>query len=313
MTATPGPPPTPPVIRTPEANFEALPDWPYEPHYLDVDGVRLHYVDEGRPEAPPFLLTHGEPSWSYLYRHWIPPLVEAGFRVIAPDHIGFGRSEKVTDEDWYTIDRHVGVQRALIETLDLTRIHLFCQDWGGPISLRNACDAPERYARLFIANTWLHHPGYEYSDSLRFWYQIATDPDHMGGDMPTGVIVSRTLRRPGHDLDAVQAAYDAPFTGPESKAGALRFPWCLPFAHPDQGGAAWQERCYHQLQAWEGPIHLVWGDADEVFPWTGAEEWSSVLPDSTLDRIPGAGHFLQEDAPSDCVAAVLARSTGSGL
>ncbi|HUZ44234.1 MAG TPA: haloalkane dehalogenase [Acidimicrobiales bacterium] len=312
MSAAPGSAVPLPVIRTPEENFAALPDWPYEPHYFEVDGLRLHYLDEGPPDGPPFLLTHGEPTWSYLYRHWIRALVAAGFRVIAPDHIGFGRSDKVTDDDWYTIDRHVGVQRALIETLDLTRIHLFCQDWGGPISLRNACDQPERYARLFIANTWLHHDGYHYSDGLRFWHQIATDPEQMGGDMPTGMIVSRTLRRPGHDLAAIQAAYDAPFTGPESKAGARRFPWCLPFARPDEGGAAWQRRCHHQLQSWDGPIHLIWGDADEVFTWAGAEEWSSLLPGSTLDRIPGAGHFLQEDAPADCVAALLARSTGSG-
>ena len=310
MTPAPGPAAPPPVLRTPDEHFDSLPDWPYAPHYVEIGGLRVHYIDEGPADATPFLLTHGEPTWSYLYRHWIPPLVTAGFRVIAPDHIGFGRSDKVTDDDWYTIDRHVGVQRALIETLDLSRIHLFCQDWGGPISLRNACDLPERFARLFIANTWLHHDRYQYSEGLRFWHQIATDPQHMGGDMPTGVVVSRSLRRPGHDLAGVQAAYDAPFTGAESKAGARRFPWCLPFAQPSEGGAAWQQQCYHQLRSWDGPIHLVWGDADEVFSWAGAEEWSSALAGATLDRIQGAGHFLQEDAPADCVAAVLARAIG---
>lgn len=298
---------TPPFVRTPDERFAALPDWPFEPRYLDVDGLRVHYVDEGPPDAEVFLLTHGEPSWSYLYRHWIPRLVDAGVRVVAPDHVGFGRSDKVVDEDWYVIERHVEVQRALVEALDLRRVNLFCQDWGGPISLRNACDMPERYARLFIGNTWLHHDGFEYTEGIRHWRAMATDPEQLGGDMPTGLLLAGAQRRPGHDRDALRAAYDAPFTGPESKAGARRFPWCLPFAQPEAGGAAWQQRCYEQLRSWDGPVHLVWGDADHVFTWEWAEQWASVLPGASLDRIEGAGHFLQEDAPGDCVDAVLSR------
>lgn len=299
---------TPPFVRTPDTAFEALADWPFEPRYLDAGGLRVHYVDEGPADADDvFLLAHGEPSWSYLYRAWIPRLTNAGFRVVTHDHIGFGRSDKVTDDAWYVIERHVELQRALIEHLDLRRIHLFCQDWGGPISLRNACDAPERYARLFIGNTWLHHDGYEYTEGVRRWRAAATDPDRLGGDMPTGVVVARSQRRPGHDLDALQRAYDAPYTGPDSKAGARRFPWCLPFANPVEGGAAWQQRCFEQLQRWDGPVHLVWGDADVVFNWEWAERWASLIPGATLDRIAGAGHFLQEDAPDDCVDAILRR------
>ncbi len=296
----------PPFVRTPDENFEGLPDWPYEPRYAEIDGLWVHYIDEGPPEAEVFLLTHGEPSWSFLYRCWVPRLTEAGYRVIAHDHIGFGRSDKVIDEDWYTIDRHVAVQRALIEHLDLKQINLFCQDWGGPIGLRNACDQPLRYRRLFIANTWLHHRGYEYSEGIRFWRQMATDPDALGGDMPTGNLLAGTLRRPGHDLDAVRAAYDAPFTGYDSKAGARRFPWCIPFAQPVEGGAEWQQRCYSQLPGLGLAVHFVWGDVDPVFPYSQAEEWAANITGSTLDRIEGAGHFLQEDAPEDCVAAVLA-------
>jgi haloalkane dehalogenase len=295
------------ALRTPDDRFAGLPDWRFAPHYLEIDGLRVHYLDEGDPTGPPILLTHGEPTWSYLYRHWVGPLTAAGLRVVAPDHVGFGRSDKVTDESWYTIDRHVAVQRALLEELDLRSITLFCQDWGGPISLRNACEMPERFDRLFIANTWLHHDGYEYSEGIRSWHRLATDPRRLGGDMPTGRIVAGTLRRQGHDTTAVAAAYDAPFTGFASKAGARRFPWCIPFAQPDAGGASWQARCYERLRSWEGPVHFVWADADEVFPYDGALEWSAVVPGATLDRVVGAGHFLQEDAPQDCVAALLAR------
>lgn len=298
---------TPPFIRTPDDAFDALPDWSFEPQYLEVDGLRMHYVDEGPQDGEVFLLVHGEPSWSYLYRRWIPRLVDAGYRVIAPDHIGFGRSDKVTDEEWFTIDRHVELQRALIETLDLRAIHLFCQDWGGPISLRNACDLPDRYARLFIGNTWLHHDGYTYTDALLGWRSMATDDTKLGGDMPTGTLLGLSMRREGHDKEALKTAYDAPFTGIESKAGARRFPFCLPFAEPDLGGAAWQQRCYDRLRSWAGPVHFVWGDADAIFTWEWAEQWAAVIPEATLDRIEGAGHFLQEDAPDDCVDAILRR------
>ena len=299
------------VVRTPDEHFEALPDWPFEPRYLEIEGLRTHYVDEGDAEVGTFLLTHGEPSWSYLYRRWIPRLVDAGFRVVAPDHVGFGRSDKVTDDNWYVIDRHVEVQRALIEELDLERVHLFCQDWGGPISLRNVCEMPARYARLFIAHTWLHHEGYEYTDTLRWWHEASQDPDQLGGDMPTGVVVVESLRRPGHDKRALRTAYDAPFTGYESKAGARRFPWCLPFAQPDAAGASWHQRCYEQLPTLGIPVHFVWGDADAVFPLADAEQWAAVVPGSTLDHIPGAGHFIQEDATEECLDAVLRRTTGA--
>ena len=136
---------------------------------------------------------------------------------------------------------------------------------------------------------------------------MAVGPDGFGPDMPTGRVVTAGQRRPGHDAEALMAAYDAPFTGVASKAGARRFPWCLPFAEPGAGGAAWQQRCYDRLRSWAGPVHLVWGDADAVFTWDWAERWASVIPGATLDRIPGAGHFLQEDAADDCVDVVLAR------
>jgi haloalkane dehalogenase len=141
---------------------------------------------------------------------------------------------------------------------------------------------------------------------------MALDPERLGADMPIGTIVAVSMRRPGHDTDALRAAYDAPFMGSESKAGARRFPWCLPYAQPESGGAAWQQRCYQRLRSWSGPIHFVWGDADEIFTWDWAQQWAAAVPGATLDRIEGAGHFVQEDASDDCVDAVLARVTTSG-
>ena len=159
------------MLRTPDTNFDGLADFAFEPHYLDIDGLRMHYVDEGAPEAPVALLVHGMPTWSYLYRHMIPPLVAAGYRCIAPDHIGFGRSDKVTDPAWYDIARHVANLSTLVTALDLQRITLFVQDWGGPTGLAQYASMPERFERLVIMNTWLHHEGYEYSPGALNWIQ----------------------------------------------------------------------------------------------------------------------------------------------
>ncbi|MBI4935467.1 MAG: alpha/beta fold hydrolase [Actinobacteria bacterium] len=292
------------AFRTPDDRFDALPDFPFTPHYLEWNGLRVHHLDEGPRDAPVVLLMHGEPTWSYLYRHWVAPLVALGYRVVAPDHVGFGRSDKPVDDDFYVIERHCERIRHLIDTLDLRRISIVVQDWGGPTGLRQVCDQPERFERVFILNTWLHHEGYEYSDGIRFWRQMALDPERLGGDMPTGRIVAGSLRRSGHDLEAVAAAYDAPYDGFDSKAGARRFPWCIPFGEPEAGNAADQERCFSALPRLGLPIHVAFGDADGVFTWDWAQQWHQSLPGSTLDRIEGAGHFPQEDAPGDCLAVL---------
>lgn len=296
------------AVRTPDDRFAGLPDYPFAPHYREWHGLRLHHLDEGPPDAPVMLLLHGEPTWSYLYRRWIPRLVAGGYRCVVPDHPGFGRSDKPTDDEWYVVERHMEALHDLVATLDLRRIHLVVQDWGGPIGLRVLCDAPERFARAVILNTWLHHAEMPYGEGVRRWREMATDPERLGGDMPTGRIVAGTLRRPGHDLAAVTAAYDAPFTGYASKAGARRFPFCIPFAEPEAGNAVDQERCYRQLPTLGVPIHLAFGDADPVFPYEWGERWHGALPGSTLERIVGAGHFVQEDAPDDCVDIVLRHS-----
>ena len=157
------------AARTPESNFADLEDFAYTPNYHQWHDLRMHYIDEGPKDGPVMLLMHGMPTWSYLYRHMIPLLVDAGYRCIAPDHMGFGRSDKPNDVHWFTIARHTEVLTSLIVELDLQDITLLCQDWGGPIGLAQAATMPERFSRLTIMNTWLHHGEYVYSEAIRHW------------------------------------------------------------------------------------------------------------------------------------------------
>jgi haloalkane dehalogenase len=304
---------TPPFIRTPDEQFDGLPGYPFQPAYLDWNGLRMHYVDHGPREGRPVLLVHGEPTWSYLYRGVIARLADAGYRCIAPDFIGFGRSDKVIDDGWYVIERHVASLAHVIESLDLQGAVLVCQDWGGPIGLRQAADQPERFAALVILNTWLHHDGYAYTEGIKKWRAAALDPAVLGGDMPTGRIIGLALRRPGFDRGAIQCAYDAPFTDAMSKAGPRRFPWCLPFAQPIEGNAGDQQRCFDVLTSWPKPAHVIFGDSDQIFTMDWAREWASKIAGSTLDAIAGAGHFVQEEAPDELADVILRRLRGDGL
>lgn len=292
----------PDLIRTPEERFAGLPGYPFRPHYRDWQGLRMHYVDEG--EGRPVLLLHGEPTWSYLYRKMIPPLVAAGYRCVAPDYIGFGKSDKVTDDAWYTIERHVQSVRWLIETLDLEAITLVVHDWGGPIGLRQAVDLPERFDRLVILNTWLQHEGFRPSPDLLKWREFTLSRP----DLPCGKVVARSLRTEGHDLPAVEAAYDAPFPDMASKAGARRFPWLLPFAQPQEGNAADQARCRQALRSWTKPVHFLFSQADVIFPPESARQWAAEIPGATFDQIAGAGHFLQEERGAEIAAKMLERT-----
>jgi haloalkane dehalogenase len=239
-----------------------------------------------------------------VYHSIIPPLLAAGYRIVAPDHAGFGCSDKPTDDNWYRISRHVEALRQLIETLDLKRITLFAQDWGGPIGLRQAIEMPERFERLAIMNTWLHHDGFDYKERIRWWRNAAADPTQYGGDMPTGRIVADALGREGHDKAAVVSAYDAPFEGIESKAGARRFPFCLPFAEPALGDADLQARDYEALPKLAMPKHVIFRDADITFTPEWGRQWAEQLG-ATFDAIPGASHFCQEDAGPDIVDIYL--------
>lgn len=275
-----------PRHRTPDARFATLKNFPFAPHYAEINGLRMHYLDEGSGTAGTMLLLHGEPTWSFLYRNLIPTFTAAGYRIIAPDMIGFGRSDKVTDESWYTLDAHVGMLRGLIERLDLRDVTLVCQDWGGPIGLVNATEMPERFSRLVILNTWLHHDTYEYTDALRAWNKRAPSVDFskMGGAPFAGSTDS---------ADIIQAGYSAPFEGPETQAGARRWPWMLPFMNPKEGGAARQAKAYQALASWRKPAHVIFGDSDQVFNVAWGKQFAAHIPGATFDAIPG-GHMVQE-------------------
>jgi haloalkane dehalogenase len=296
-------------VRFAQDHPATLIDWTHTPAGTPI---RLAVIDE-RPSTQPhgtFLLLHGEPTWSALYQDWIAPLLDAGYRVVAVDQPGFGRSDKPTDDAWYSYERHCAAVRHVIDTLDLSDIHLVVQDWAGPIGLRNATDQPHRFTQINICNTWLHEPDHPYTGFIRWWQTAAADPAELGGDMPTGTIVANTLTRPGHDLADVAAVFDAPFTNSASKAGARAFPATIPIT-PDRhrrGGATAQADTAAALRAATGiQVHFVWGDADAVFPLHHGQRWADTIPNSTFTTIEDAGHFVQLDAPEDCLAAITSK------
>lgn len=319
-----------PFVRTPDVNFEGLSDFPHAPNYLTFEGLRLHYVDVGPTAGPVALLTHGMPTWSFLYRHVIAGLVAAGWRCIAADHIGFGRSDKVTDEGWYSISRHVAAHRALIQSLDLRDVTLICQDWGGPIGLAQVADMPERFARLVIMNTWLHHAGYDYTPALRQWnaqWQAGglfeaniPDPLSIGWFMMLatgrisppdlfGIINNRSHPPLDPLADAARRGYDAPFEGfgVEAHAGPRRFPLSLPFYNPEGGAAEDQARWHAALGDWRKPVHFIWGGEDAVFTEAWGRRWASAFPQATFDLLPEARHFLQDTHGAEIAGTVLRR------
>ena len=304
----------PEVFRTPEARFSEWKDYPFAPNFLDWEGLRMHYVDEGGADRPVMLLLHGMPTSSYLYRRMIPPLVEAGYRCIAPDHIGFGKSDKVLDDDWYSIERHSQACAHLIRELELERITLACQDWGGPIGLRQAVDMPERFERLWIMNTWLHHPEHAYTDAIRGWNQGWQSGNRLDEIQPCGYVMKRFLETmpPGSTPltpDQAVAAYEAPFPDRAFKAGPRRFPLSLPFENPKGGNADVQARCFEVLRGWSKPVHFIWGVRDDIFTEAWGRKWAGFYPQASFDPLE-AGHFLQESHGPEVVEVLLRRIAG---
>lgn len=322
---------TPPFVRTPDANFENLVGFPYEPHFVDVGGLRMHYLDEGPADGPVALLLHGMPTWAYLYRSMIPVLRDSGYRCIAPDHIGFGRSDKVTDPGWYDIARHTANLAALIESLDLRDITLFVQDWGGPIGLAQASAMPERFSRLVIMNTWLHHDGYEYTPAIRNW--IAQNepgglfrdnlPDRFGWG--TLMLVGTRRAQPQDalfplvqgerpaltpELANIRAAYDAPFAGlgEEGVTGPRQFPLSIPVHDHARGDGHAQAAHFDTICSTSLPVHFVWGLADDVFPGDWGRQWHSRIAHATWDAFDDAGHFLQDTHGERIAETVLGRA-----
>ncbi len=289
------------VARTPDERFENLPGYDFAPHYLgledDLSGLRLHYVEEGA--GAPILLLHGEPTWSYLYRKMIPPLARSG-RVVAPDLIGFGRSDKVTDIGWYSYDRHVASIVQLVERLDLSGITLVVQDWGGPIGLRVAIEDPARFERLVILNTGIYRPGPNWPTAGFLQWRAFAEKNP---DLPIGFLIQGgTATELPED---VVAAYEAPFPDAASKAGAAALPLLVPLDEDDPG-ASEMIRVADELTHWEGPVLVAFSDKDPIFPQRAGEGLAERIPGGRFVPIEDASHFLQEDKGEEIAAHVAA-------
>ncbi len=289
------------ILRTPDARFAALPDFPWSPRTLDVGGLRVACIDEGPRDAAPVLLLHGEPSWSFLYRKMIPGLLAAGHRVVAPDLVGFGRSDKPADPRAYTYQAHVDWMRGVLVALDLQRVTLFCQDWGGLIGLRLAAEEGDRFARVCAGNTYLPTGDEKVPPAFHVWQAFA----RWTPVFPVGRIVGSGCVR-GLSAEA-RAAYDAPFPTNRHKAGARVFPRLVP-TRPDDPASAANRRAWEALRAWKKPFLTLFGKNDPIT--RGAEKrLQSRIPGAEgqpHDVLRGAGHFLQEDVGPELAAALVA-------
>jgi haloalkane dehalogenase len=285
------------VFRTPDERFAALPDYPFESHWLDADELRMHYVDEGGGD--PVLLLHGEPTWSFLWRKVIPPLAERS-RVVAPDLIGFGRSDKPTDIGWYSYDRHVESIERLVDALALERLTLVVHDWGGPIGLRFAVEHETLVDRIVILDTGVAG-GKPPSER---WLRFRDVVREVGGGLDIGRLVEAGTAQ--GLSDDVRSAYDAPFPTPESKAGALAFPELVP-TEPDHPSTVPMNRVRDALARWEKPTLVVWGNEDTVLLPRIAKHFVELIPGarSPAILIDDASHFLQEDRPDQVTEAIL--------
>ncbi len=283
------------ILRTPDQRFTNLSDFPYAPNYVEIpdgDGgqLQIHYVDEGSNPDQIILLMHGEPSWSYLYRKMIPILVEAGLRVIAPDLVGFGRSDKPANRNDYSYQRHVDWMNSFLRALNLTNVTLFGQDWGGLIGLRLVADQGERFAGVIAANTGLPTGDFKMSDEFMKWQKFSRETQKfpIGKFIADGCVTDLTPE--------TIAAYDAPFPDESYKEGARIFPSLVPTS-PDDPATIPNRQAWKALKQWEKPFLTLYSDSD---PLTGGAErpFQKLIPGAKglpHTIIEGAGHFLQED------------------
>ncbi len=295
------------ILRTPEERFTNLPDYDFEPRYHQVDGLRIHYLDEGPRDGAVVVMLHGEPSWSYLYRKMIPVFTVAGYRSVVPDLVGFGRSDKPAAREDYTYARHVEWMRSLLfDHLELSGVTLVAQDWGGLIGLRMAAEHPDRFDRLVAANTGLPTGDQALGPDFLAWREYSqTVPI-----FPAGAIIQRATVT---DLpDEVVAAYDAPFPDESYKAGARQFPQLVP-ASPDDPATLANRAAWQVLGAWTKPVLTAFSDQDPIFrgldvPLQKAIPGAAGQPHTTIE---GAGHFLQEDQ-GERLAEVVVDFMGQG-
>ena len=287
------------IFRIPDERFEGLPGYDFAPHYAEIDGLRLHYVDEGPREGTPIVCFHGEPTWAYLYRKMLPPLVAAGHRVICPDYAGFGRSDKPTDRRWYSYDGHVELMTALLDRLELRGATVVAQDWGGPIGLRWAVEHEERVERLVVLNTGIFTG--RVSKGFLAWRDFA----QKNPDLPVGFVLQGATK--SELAPEVVAAYEAPFPSPESKAGAAQFPLLVP-TEEDGPGASQMRDVADALSRWQKPALVAFSDSDPVFPHPkSGQVFCDRIPGARPQvTIAGAAHFLQEDEGEQITDEMLA-------
>jgi haloalkane dehalogenase len=290
-----------PYVRTPDERFAFIEDFPYQPNYVEVDGFRMAYVDEGPANGPTLLLLHGEPTWSYLYRRMIPPLVDAGFRCVAPDLIGFGRSDKPIDRSVYTYAQHVAWIQEFLDTIYLPTATLFAQDWGGLTGLRVAAERAERFDRIAIGNTGLP-VGESLGPGFDMWLAASQSMKFMDcGTMLQRATAARKL------TEAEMDAYRAPFPDEQHMAGAREFPTLVPIT-PEHGGVSENLAAWEIFDKWEKPFLTLWCPGDPVL---------GGLHHEFIERVPGAagqphqefepgGHFIQDDRGEDVAAALVA-------
>ena len=288
------------ILRTPDARFENLPDYAFGPHYLnirDANGteLRIHAIDEGPRDAAPVLMLHGEPSWSFLYRKMITGLVAKGHRAVAPDLIGFGKSDKPAEQSDYTFERHVKWMSDWLIAMNLNQITLFCQDWGGLIGLRLVAAFPERFARVVVANTGLPI-GTGMSEGFKQWLEFSQSVP----ELPIGEILAMGTKK--GLSDGVKAAYVAPFPDETFKAGARRFPALVPIT-PQHASVAENKAAWEVLAKFNKPFLTLFSDSDPVTKG-GERVFQERVPGTKGQAhtiIKDAGHFLQEDAPDELV------------
>lgn len=294
------------TLRTPDDRFTNIPDFPFEPHHVDVDAgdgsgpVRMAYIDEGPRDGRVVLMLHGEPSWSFLYRKLIPPIVAAGHRAIAPDLVGFGRSDKPTSTDDYTYARHVAWMSSFLDAVDLTDITLVCQDWGGLIGLRIVAHQPDRFAGVVAANTFLPDGSGTPSEAFVNWQQFSQTVE----EFPTGFILQGATNTELSDAEV--AAYDAPFPDQSYVAGARIFPALVPTSPDDPGGVDNAE-AWKSLERFERPFVTAFSDGDPV---TGGNDVPlqrriAGAQDQPHTTLAGGHHFLQEDVGPELAQVVI--------
>ena len=289
------------VLRTPDERFRDLPDYDFAPNYVDIGDTRMHYVDEGGG-GETILCLHGEPTWAYLYRRMIPPMAER-FRVVAPDMVGFGRSDKYAAQADYSYQMHYDKLVGLIEALDLRRITLVCQDWGGLLGLAIAANHGERFARLVVLNTFLPTGEEKISEAFMAWRGFS---QKVGTRMQVGRLIAQTIT--SYELPTeIVAAYDAPFPDDSYKAGAAVFPSLVPIS-PEMPGAREMKAARESLSRWRKPALVMFSDGDPILGGA-AGFFRRLLPTAAGQpevTIRGAGHFLQEEKGADIAAETIA-------